>query len=134
MRSVLLAVALLATAAADAETSTATDSEAKITRLVAGRVAGAPRSCIPQLRDIRSFQIPRIGMVYDVGATRYLMRFEGGCQAMTIDTNTISMTPTEQLCAGDIARIVTSPPPSIDVGSCTFGKFVPYTRAKQASK
>lgn len=128
MRLALLTIALAATAA-QAGTSAGADPEAKIARLVAGRVAGPPRSCIPQMRDDRSFQIPHVGMVYDVGATRYVMRFEGGCGPMTAATNAITRTPTGQLCSGDIAQIVTAPP-SIPVGSCIFGRFTPYTRAR----
>lgn len=104
------------------------EGEAKLAKLVQGRTAGEPQSCIPLERNAQSHTIEKIGMVYEVGATRYVTRFEGGCDQLTPFTAIVTRTPTTQLCAGDIAQLVTTTTPVINVGSCTFGKFTPYTR------
>lgn len=104
------------------------EGEAKLAGLVRGRVAGAPVSCIPQRRDNRSHTIEGIGVAYDVGATRYVSRFDGGCEQLSAFTAFATRTPTTQLCAGDIAQIFTTTTPTTNVGSCTFGQFTPYTR------
>lgn len=122
----LMAVACLVAAPALAA---GPEGEAKLAGLLRGRIAGAPVSCIPQRRDNRGRTIEGIGVVYDVGATRYLTRFDGGCQQLTAFTAFATRTPTTQLCAGDIAEIFTTTTPTINVGSCTFGRFTPYTPA-----
>ena len=122
-RSMLLALAVAAPAAAAGP-----DGEAKLARLIAGRTAGPPRSCISRRPDDRSEVVEKVGVVFDVGATRYVSRFQGGCEQLTAFTQIVTRTPTTQLCAGDIADVVTNPPPAINVGSCTYGEFVPYAR------
>jgi hypothetical protein len=125
MRSVILfalALAAPAIAAGDA------DGEAKLAGLLRGRTAGEPRSCIPLQRDAESHTIERIGVVYDVGTTRYVSHFQGGCAGLTAFTRLTTRTPTTQLCEGDIAQLETQTQPIVPVGSCTYGKFTPYTR------
>jgi len=104
------------------------DGEAKLAGLLRGRTAGEPRSCIPLQRDAESHTIDRIGVVYDVGTTRYVSRFQGGCEQLTAFTRLTTRTPTNQLCEGDIAQLETQTQPIVNVGSCTYGKFTPYTR------
>ena len=104
--------------------------EEKLAKLIAGRTAGASRSCIPQLPNNQSTTVEKVGVVYDVGGTRYVSRFQGGCEELSQFTMIVTRTPTTQLCEGDIAEIYTNPAPSIEVGSCTFGPFVPYTKTK----
>lgn len=123
LRPMLLALAVAAPAVAAGP-----DGEAKLARLIAGRTAGPPRSCIPRFRDDRSQVIEKVGVVFDVGATRYVSRFDGGCDQLTTFTRLVTRTPTTQLCAGDIADVVTNTPPTINLASCTYGRFVPYTR------
>lgn len=124
---IVLAAALIALPALAAEPQ----GEDKLARLIAGRTAGAPRSCIAQFPNNRSTTIEKVGVVYDVGGTRYVSRFKHGCDQLTQFTIIVTRTPTTQLCEGDIAQIYTNPLPSIQVGSCTFGPFVPYARPKK---
>ena len=122
-----LVLSLLATPAFAAEPV----GEEKLAGLLKGRTAGAPQSCLTRLPpQDRSYTIERIGIVYEVGSTRYLTRFEGGCPELTPFTFIVSRTPTNQLCAGDIAEIVDRSTPAIPRGSCIFGAFTPYPRAR----
>ena len=130
MRPITLAAIAVATAAG-AATSYSTDPEARLAALLAGRTAGQPVSCINQDRDNRVHTVEHLAQVYDVGAIRYVNRFDRtGCQQLTTDTIAVSRTPTQHLCAGDIIELQSSPAPSIPVGSCTLGQFTPYTRAR----
>ena len=104
--------------------------EAKLQAMIAGRTAGPERSCIPERPDTRSVTIDGVGLVYDVGPTRYVTRFEGGCSQLDWRTIVVTRTPTSQLCRGDIADIVTRDSPPIPISSCVFGPFTPYRRAK----
>ena len=105
--------------------------EQELERLLAGRTAGKPQSCIPLRPSNDATTLEGIGLVYEVGATRYLMRFQnGGCPALESDRILITKTPQTQLCRGDIADVVTQSPPAVFMGSCTYGEFVPYKKAK----
>lgn len=128
MRLFMFVITAFATAAG-AATTYSSDPEARLSRLVQGRVAGEPVSCITLFRDHRVYTVDRLAEVYEVGAIRYVNRFDGGCQALTTDTIAVSRTPTDRLCEGDILDLNSTPAPSIPVGSCTFGKFTPYKKA-----
>jgi len=104
--------------------------EQELAKLLAGRTAGPAQSCIPMRSVHDSTTIPGIGIVYEVGATRYLMRFQnGGCPALESDRILVTKTPQTQFCRGDIGDVVTRSPATF-MGSCTYGEFVPYKKAK----
>ena len=107
--------------------------EAKLARLTAGRTAGTPRDCLSLNPYVRSTTVEQVGVVYDVGTTRYVSRFEGGCPQLRAFTIIVTQTPTTQLCRGDIAQLVGQTPPNLPVGSCTYGAFVPYARDRRPS-
>lgn len=105
--------------------------EDRLAGLLQGRTAGAPQHCLTLLRpQDRTTTIEGVGILYEVGATRYLMRFAGGCPQLTAFTFPVTQTPTDQLCEGDIARIVERSTPGITQGSCVFGPFTPYPKAR----
>lgn len=124
-RSLAAVLALVAAAPLPAAGPT---GEEKLAGLIGGRTAGQPISCIPEYRTNRSYTIDKIGVVYDVGPTRYVMRFKDGCDQLTEFTLFSTSTPTQQLCEGDFARIYQNGPPNIFLGTCIIGQFVPYKR------
>ena len=100
--------------------------QAKLDRLLKGRVAGEPVSCISQTQ-IRDFTaVSDDVLVYDTGGTVYVNRPYGGCPGVTRDT-LITRTPSTQLCSGDIATVQDLQIPMSN-GSCAFGDFVPYRK------
>src|SRR6478735_10928131 len=104
--------------------------EQELERLLAGRTAGEAQSCIP-LRPISdSTTIEGVGVVYEIGATRYLMRFQRGCPQLESNRTLITKSPQSQRCRGDVADVVTQSPPAIFMGSCIYGDFVPYKKAE----
>ena len=104
------------------------NGEQQLAGYIQGRVAGEPTSCIPQWRDTNSHTIYGLGVVFDVGATRYVMRFKDGCDFLTENTLFSTQTPTTQLCEGDAAQVYDNSPSHIFYGTCIFGKFVPYKK------
>ncbi len=105
------------------------DPEAELAKMLAGRTAGPPSECIPLSPTQSSTTIERTGIVYRRGTTLYVSRFEGGCPELDSMRILIIRSTTSQICRGDIADVRTQPP-SMFVGSCTFGPFVPYAKAK----
>lgn len=124
---ILIAGAALALAGA---ASASPAPEVRLAKLLDGREAGAPVSCINQ-RDIRSAQIiDRTAIVYRVGSKLYVNRPRAG--ASWLDRDDILVTrsfASSQLCRIDVVNLVdrTALFPS---GFVTLGEFVPYARAK----
>jgi hypothetical protein len=106
------------------------DPEAKLAKMLEGRTAGAPTECISRYPSMSSTTIERTGIVYQVGNTLYVSRFERGCPELDSFRVLVIKTPSNQLCRGDVADVVETPPSASWVGSCTFGKFTPYAKAK----
>lgn len=111
--------------------SAAVAPEARLEKLLQGRVAGKPVNCINS-RDIRSTQIiDRTAIVYRVGSKLYVNRPRSG--ASSLDRDDIIVTRqfggTSQLCRIDMVRLVDRTA-LFPRGFVALGEFVPYTRLK----
>lgn len=119
------------TAAPPAETAAyAARQQAKLAALTAGKVAGAPVSCVPHYRTGDMIVINDDTIAFRDGNRRvYVNHMLGGCSNLESGHNAlVTRSSTSELCRGDIATVldVTA---HINVGSCVFGDFVPYTVA-----
>jgi hypothetical protein len=130
--SLLLLGATLAGCAATAEQPTRSASkQEEYQRLIAGKVAGPPVSCLPEYRANDMIVIDESTVVFKQGGNRlYVAHMPGGCSNLgrapyTMVTRQVG---SQGLCRGDIAQIV-DPVNRITVGSCVFGDFTPYRRA-----
>lgn len=120
---ILLAASLVAAPAAAVRRT----PEEQLAKLLDGRVAGKPVSCINLgLTGSDSVKIPGLAMAYRQGSAWYVNRFNDDCKQLRDDTILVTRTPGAQLCRGDSAELV-SPPSRIPVGACIFADFVPYT-------
>jgi len=132
MRLLAFAAALCAAgtavAASRGSDAAAPALSAKATAALAGRTAGKPQSCV-RLRDVRSTEIvDETAIIYKLDRRRWLVNVpEGGCPSLRPDRTLVTVTPSTNLCRGDIARVI-DPPTPIEYGSCGLGNFVPYTR------
>lgn len=126
-----LAVAALCLAAASPLLAAPTQArgEEKLAKLLAGATPGKAQSCMSTFPQRDSQTIDGIGIVYREGKTWWLNRFEGGCPQLTSSTAIVTRTSMTQLCRGDIARVV-DPGVGMELGSCVFSDFVPYTKPK----
>ena len=104
-------------------------AERELAEALAGRVAGAPVSCIPNYRADNMQIIDDFTILFKDGRTVYLQSPRGGCNGIGSRRNVLvtRLWGTNQLCSGDISHLVdlTS---GIGGGSCVFSEFVPYTK------
>lgn len=124
-----LAVAGCATAPQRAERSP--EAEAQLARLLEGKVAGQPQSCLSSFRTQDMTVIDERTILYRDGSNRVWRNdMLGPCTGLgrpgtAIVTRQVSG---GTLCRGEIAQIIDTAA-GFTTGSCAFGDFVPYTGA-----
>lgn len=126
----LIAGALMLSAgAAQAKTS----PEAQLAKIIEGRTAAAPVSCIYQ-NQIRSSQIiSRTAIVYTLNnGTIYVNRPASGANFLSTGDVLVTDTHSQQLCDIDIVRLVDSSA-HMPAGSVGLGKFIPYPRPSRSA-
>jgi len=126
--TMLLAGAALAFSGATAATAeTRTEKgEAKLAKILEGRIAGEPVQCISALRSNRIRVIEHVGLVYDAGDTIYVARAENPDSLGYWDVPVIERFGS-QLCSNDIMRTVDRSGGYI-TGPLFLNDFVPYRR------
>jgi len=125
--AVLAATTLLGVSAVDAKPRLS--PEAKLAKLLDGRVAGRPQDCIflPAIRSSRI--IDRTAIVYDAGRTLYVNRPRSGAESL--DDDDILVTNLHgsgsQLCSIDIVQLHDRSSHFYS-GFVGLGEFVPYRK------
>lgn len=119
------ALALTGASAANAETLTE-KGEAKLARMLEGRTAGEPVSCISAMRSNSLQVIEHVGLVYDAGDTIYVARPSDPNQLGRNDVVVIQRFG-GQLCDTDVIRTVDRYQ-GYTTGAVFLDKFVPYTK------
>ena len=131
------ALTLLATAPAtaddtsvDEETAELSKGEARLAKLLEGRVAGEPVNCISRFHSQRMTTIDETAYVYGRGNTIYVQRT---VDPESIDDDDILVTRNvggSQLCRLDITRTIDRYNGFL-TGVTRFDKFGPYTRVDE---
>lgn len=101
----------------------------KAVEMLVGRTPREAVTCIP-LRDIRSTTIvDGTAIIYKRDARRWYVSSPAGgaCPALRANRTLVTRTPTNQLCRGDIVRVI-DPPGPMEYGSCGLGEFVLYAK------
>ena len=136
MRSISLLVisgALVActTTAAQQQPMRSVQSQQQYDRLLSGKVAGAPLSCLPGFRSQDMVVIDERTVAFRDGSSRvYVNHMQGGCSNLGGPYALVTRTfGGGQLCRGDIGQVVDLTN-HFTVGSCVFGDFVPYVRPR----
>jgi hypothetical protein len=96
-------------------------------RELAGRIAGAPQTCVPvnQSQGLRAVDSGTIA--YEMGRTLWVNRLEQACPAISPHNGIIVEAMGSQYCRGD--RIRGFEPGAIIPGpTCTLRDWVPYRR------
>ena len=131
-------ISLLLIGAALASCTTATpppmrsaQGQQEFERLVAGKVAGPPQSCLATFNTNDMIVIDDETVAFRQGANRvYVNHLQSGCNGIASGFNALvtRQTGASSLCRGDIAESqnLTS---HVTTGSCVFGDFIPYSRA-----
>ncbi|SEL96953.1 hypothetical protein SAMN05216382_3012 [Sphingomonas palmae] len=97
-------------------------------KLIAGKVAGKPQSCIDT--RFRQAQLSAYGdkLIYRVSDKLvYVSQTTGGCERVAQGDALVTRQYQTRTCSGDIATTV-QPVPGITTGSCALGDFTPYTK------
>lgn len=120
-----------AEAGAKAAPTKLTKGEERLAKLLEGRVAGEPQTCIRNLPTGRSETIDRTAYVFGSGNTIYLQRTTRPEQINDRDTLVLRrFGASAQLCRQDIATTI-DPITGIFTGAVFFEDFIPYTRVKE---
>ena len=126
--SVLAGAALLLSGATAASAETVAEKgEAELARLLDGRTAGEPVSCITAHNSNRLRVIEHVGVVYDAGKTIYVSRATDPKSLGPWDVPVIERFGS-QLCKTDIMRTVDRSGGFLS-GIVFLTDFVPYTKA-----
>lgn len=126
--SLILAGAALAAAGTTAAVArNAEANEAKLARMLEGRTAGDPVTCISAINSNRLEVIEHVGLVYDAGNTIYVARPTnpeslGRNDVVVIDRHS------GQLCTMDVIRTIDRYQ-GFTTGAVFLDKFVPYSKA-----
>lgn len=120
------AVALFAASAHGASPTRAERGEAKLAKMLAGRTAGKPQSCISAQVSDRLQIIDQTAIVYDVGETIYVARPDQPKSLNTDDVIVIDRLAGE-LCKQDVVRTVDQSS-GFTTGTIFLGDFIPYRK------
>jgi hypothetical protein len=129
----ILASAAAAVAPAQAGAPDPDRGERKLAQALEGRVAGEPVDCI-ELHRVRSSRIiDRTAIVYDTGDALYVNRPRGGARSLRDWDVMVTRPFGSRLCRVDTVKMY-SPGASVMSGIVFLGDFVPYKRARRASR
>lgn len=123
-----IAAAALALVAAAHSAGNTESSESKLARMLAGRTAGEPVSCIPSFKGTKFEVLEGLAMVYKSGDTIYVAR-PTNPESLGRDDVLVIDRLGSQVCNTDIVRTVDRTG-GYFTGVVFLGKFVPYTKQK----
>jgi hypothetical protein len=127
--ALLVAVAAAGGLSAGKPAELSAEGQARLDAELAGRTAGAARTCIVQ-RDIRHTRTIADGVMLFEGPNDVLWvnRGSGGCAALRHGRAFHTVTPSTSLCRGDVVTVF-DPVSGTEFGGCSLDDFVPYRRA-----
>jgi hypothetical protein len=107
------------------------DGEAALEAMLAGRVEGAPLTCVSP-RSLRGSRIvDGTAIIYEGNGSRlYVQRPTQGAEQLRSGDTIVSRSTIGSLCRTDIADLVDRST-RIRTGFVTFGRFVPYDKPKR---
>lgn len=124
--SAAIAAISLAVPASAEETPEQTKGEIKLAKMLEGRVAGEPTSCIRNYRNARLTVIDKTALVYKVGRTLYVNIPKEPDDIDSRDT-LVRRSSTNDLCKTDIVTTVDYPG-GFYTGNVFLGDFIPYRK------
>lgn len=130
MRNILKTLLIGAAVIAAPAMAAGRDSpDVQLQKLLAGRTAEKPVSCISLNWSRSSDVIPGRAIVYRVGSKLYVNRPSSGADSLDGDSILVTRTVGSQLCRGEAVQLVDRGS-RFQRGFVLLGDFVPYSRAK----
>ena len=107
--------------------------EAKLAKMLDGRVAGKPQDCIflPSIRGSRI--VDNTAIVYDAGRTLWVNRPRSGAESLDDDDILVTRLHSSSLCSIDIVELHDRYGHFYS-GFVGLGEFVPYRKVTSASR
>lgn len=105
------------------------ESQAALQKLIGGKIAGQPITCLPHYRADDMVRIDDSTVAFRQGSTVYVNHLKGECSHLK-DSFYALVTHGSRigLCNGDIAQVRDVSTGTI-VGGCALGDFTPYSKA-----
>ena len=107
------------------------DPAAELAKLLEGRVAGPPVTCISLSQAQGNRVIDHTAIVYDFGTTIYVNYPRSGASSLSSDDILLTKTFGTQLCKMDIVRMIERTGGFLR-GFVSLGPFIPYKRPAAA--
>lgn len=127
--SLLVGAGILASCTTSPPAPSGMEAQARLQQMLAGKVAGAPMSCIPDYHSSASTLMAPGAIAFRVNpGLVYVMNTAGtGCEGLTNPHNTLVVKShgPNTLCSGDTVEIRDLQAGML-VGSCLLGEFTPY--------
>jgi len=121
-------LALIATAAAASGSGHNEAGEARLARMLKGRTAGAPVSCINTMRSNKMEVIDGVAVVYDDGKTIYVARPTDPRMLGRNDALVLDRFSPSRLCVQESMKTIDRSD-GFHTGVVFLKDFVPYTKA-----
>jgi hypothetical protein len=131
MKKLLASLALASMVAAPALAHRDTP-DVQLQKLLAGRVAGKPVSCLPFSQANDSRVINGKAIVYKFGGTLYVNQPRSGAEDLNDDNIIVTRQFGSQLCDVDSVHLIDRST-GFPRGFIILDKFVPYTKPKPSS-
>ncbi|MFZ1743303.1 MAG: hypothetical protein WAT93_10635 [Pontixanthobacter sp.] len=122
-----LTLALATSAGAEDQTAQQSKGQIRLAKMLAGRVAGEPQSCIPMNSSTDLTVIDKTALVYKSGRTLYVNITHSPASIDDNDTLVRRTSNPSRLCSTDIITAVGSS--GFYSGNVSLGEFVPYRKA-----
>ena len=104
------------------------EAQAELQKLIAGKVAGQPITCLPHYRAEDMVRIDDSTIAFRQGSTVYVNHLRGVCTNLKSSFYAlVTHSNGSGLCNGDIAQ-VRDVSHGMIVGSCGLGDFIPYSK------
>lgn len=133
-KTALFSLAIMAAAlAGPAGAAPRLDPEARLAKILEGRVAGKPVDCINPQVNTETQIVDHTAIVYGWGNTVYLQRPVNAQDLRDDDMLVTYLHGTGQLCSIDVVHL-RDRNGGWNRGFVSLNKFVPYTRARVATR
>ena len=123
--SLLAPTLTIAALAAPAAAAPRLSPDAELARLLEGRVAGKPSSCISLMGSPATQIVDRTALVYRSGRTLWVNHPRAGAESLRDDNILVTRLYGSQLCRVDPVRLVDRTS-GFQRGFVVLGDFVPY--------
>jgi hypothetical protein len=124
---IIAAVTIALFAAGSASPALNEPDEAKLTRMLHGRLAGKPLDCLTLRYAQSSTVIEGTAIVFETAGTLYVNRPASGAESLSDLRTLFTRSLTGELCRGEAVGLIDTSTGN-ETGGIILGQFVPYRK------